>query len=113
MIKELMLKVLFPVIAVWLFLILFLPVCQANGETDLFLLWVLVGFPFGVGKMIIWLIPKNYGIAGTVGVFAMGCLISGLVGGVVVVWKLIIAIMTLVRSLCSLLGHFATKCREL
>ena len=113
MIKELMLKVLFPVIAVWLFLILFLPVCQANGETNLFLLWILVGFPFGVGKMILWLIPKNCGIAGTVGMFAMGCLISGLVGGVVVVWKLIIAIVTLVRSLGSLLGYFATKCREL
>ena len=113
MIKELLLKVLFPVMTVWLLVILFLPICQANGETDLFLLWVLVGFPFWVGKMIVWLIPKNYGIAGTVGVFAMGSLVSGLVGGVVVVWKLIIAIMTLARSLGSLIGHFATKCREL
>ena len=113
MIKELLLKVLFPVMTVWLLMILFLPICRANGETDLFLLWVLVGFPFGVGKMIVWLIPKNYGIAGTVGVFALGCLISGLVGGVVVVWKLMNAIMTLVRSLVSLLRHFATKCREL
>ena len=63
--------------------------------------------------MILWLIPKNYGIAGTVGVFAMGCLISGLVGSVVVVWKLLIAMVTLVRCLSSLLGNFTTKCREL
>lgn len=113
MIKELLLKVLFPVITVWLLVILFLPICQTNGEADLFLLWVLVGFPFGVGKMILWLIPKNYGIAGAVGVFAMGCLVSGMIGGVVVVWKLMIAIMTLVRSLGSLLGYFSAKCREL
>jgi len=111
--REFGMKVLIPVITVWLLVVLFLPICRANGETDLFLLWVLVGFTFGVGKMILWLIPKNYGIAGTVGVFAMGCLISGLVGGVVVVWKLLIAVVTLVRCLSSLLRSFATKCREL
>ena len=92
MISGILRKTVIPLGAVGLLLVAFYPVCTRNGQCDYFLLWILVGWPFGVGKMFIWLIPKNFELAGSLGVFALNVIIGGLIGGVVAAVKVICAI---------------------
>ena len=45
--------------------------------------------PFGIGKMFT-LIPIGFGISGTVGVVALNLVLGGLIGGVILIWKMCI-----------------------
>ena len=49
------------------------------------------GVPFGIGKMFT-LIPIGFGISGTVGVVALNLVLGGLIGGVILIWKLAVAL---------------------
>lgn len=89
---EILRKTVIPLASVGLLLAAFYPVCTTNGQCDYFLLWILVGWPFGIGKMFIWLIPKNFGLAGSMGVFALNIIIGGLIGGVIAGIKVIFAV---------------------
>jgi len=79
----------------------FISLCTKNGETDYLLLWILCGIPFGIGKMFVWLIPRNYDIGGTVGVWALNFIVGGIIGGFILIWKIIVAVwyipLTVVR----------------
>ena len=51
------------------------------------------------------LIPKNFGISGSIGVLALNCIIGGLIGGVVLIFKII----GIAGELISIVtGHFWT-----
>ena len=39
--------------------------------------------------MFLWIVPRGFGISGTVGVFAINVVIGGLIGGAVLVAKII------------------------
>ncbi len=60
---------------------MFKPIYFKDGNADYFLMWILIGFPFGFRRMWLWLIPRNYGLAGTVGVFALNIIAGGIIGG--------------------------------
>ena len=47
---------------------------------------MVVGMSFGVHRMCIWLLPKNFDIGGTVGVWAMNIIVGCLIGEVIIVW---------------------------
>ena len=47
--------------------------------------------PFDIGKMFT-LIPIGIGISGTVGVVALNFVLGGLIGGVILIWKLAVAV---------------------
>ena len=68
-----------------------------NGTPDYFLIWLACGVPFGIGKMFT-LIPIGFGISGTVGVVALNLVLGGLIGGVILIWKLAVAIWYLPLS---------------
>lgn len=52
------------------------------------------------------LIPKNFGISGSIGVLALNCIIGGLIGGAVLIFKII----GIAGELISIVtGHFWTK----
>ena len=89
-------KTIIPIATVGLLLTVFYPVCTTNGQCDYFLLWILVGWPFGIGKMFIWLVPKNFGLAGSMGLFALNVIIGGLIGGVITGIKVVFAVAKLV-----------------
>lgn len=74
-----------PALAISLWLLTCYPVCQKAEDFDFFLYWVLAGFPFGIRKMCLILIPKNFGIAGSMGVLALNGIIGGLIGGFVLI----------------------------
>lgn len=61
-----------------------------------------MGFPFGFQKLRMWLIPKGFGIAGEIGVFALDAIVAGLIGGIFLIKKLIIIIADYFRAVGSL-----------
>jgi hypothetical protein len=70
---------------------MFKPVFTNDGVTDYFKVWLACGVPFGIWRLRVWLIPRGFDIGGTVGVWALNIIIGGLIGGVVVVWRLLVA----------------------
>lgn len=94
--------ILIPVVEIAIMLILAYPICNKSGNIDFFLLWLIVGFPFGIKHMIMWFIPHNYGISGTVGVIGLDCIIGGIIGGFVVSYKIIKSIVAIIRILITI-----------
>ena len=80
----------FIVVALFLFS-MFSRIFIENGAPDYFLIWLACGVPFGIGKMFT-LIPIGFGISGTVGVVALNLVLGGLIGGVILIWKLAVAL---------------------
>jgi hypothetical protein len=80
---------------------IFSRVFTQNGAKDYFLIWLACGVPFGIGKMFT-LIPIGFGIAGTVGVVALNVVLGGIIGGVILVWRLAVAVCNIPVSLYRL-----------
>lgn len=57
----------------------------------------------GIHRMYIWLLPKNFDIGGTAGVWAMNIIVGSLIGEVVVVWYILRAVHVLIKYFVSLL----------
>ena len=85
-------KVFIPLAAISFMVLLCYPVCNRPEGFNYFLFWILVGFPFGIRRMLFWLIPKNYDIGGSIGVLAVNCIVGGLIGGIVAIITVIKAI---------------------
>ncbi len=81
-------RIILPAIGITLWIIICIPICRNAEGIDWFFFWILAGFPFGIRRMFLWLIPKGYGISGTVGVFAVNVVLGGLIGGVVLLGKI-------------------------
>jgi len=91
--KDFFMKTLFPALII---LVLFVMAkalfTDSNGTTDYFYVWIFCGIPFGIWRVRVWLIPRNFDLGTTVAILAIGFIISGLIGGFVVIWKLLLAI---------------------
>ena len=53
--------------------------------------------------MFLWFIPRGFGIAGTVGVFALNLIVGGMIGGVVLLVKII---RILINCILLVTGRF-------
>lgn len=82
-------------------LLLFLPICTKSGKVDYFLLWVLMGFPYGMRRKCLILIQPDLVIGGSTGVIVLNCLISGLIGGIVLAYRLVDATVILIATILS------------
>ena len=90
-------KVILPLLAISFMVLFCYPVCNKPEGFDYFLFWILVGFPFGIRRMWLWLIPRNYGIAGSLGVMALNCVVGGIIGGFVAIVAVAKAVTTTVQ----------------
>lgn len=90
--------VIVPILEAFLLTALFRPFCIANGECDYLKLWFLSGIPFGIQRMYLWIIPKNYDIGGSMGIIAINLLVGGVIGGLVLVWRLAVAVIYLGKA---------------
>jgi len=84
-VKRILFKVVLPILAISVWMITCYQVCKKTDGFDFFLYWIIVGCPFGIRKMFVWLIPRNFGLAGSMGVLALNCIIGGLIGGFVLI----------------------------
>lgn len=95
--KEFLKKTVIPVVVALFLFSMFSRIFVENGAPDYFLIWLACGVPFGIGKMFT-LIPIGFGISGTAGVVALNLVLGGLIGGVILIWKLAVAIWCLPLS---------------
>ena len=89
--KDFLKKTIVPVTAALLLYSIFSRIFVENGTIDFFLVWIACGVPFGIGKMFT-LIPVGFGISGTVGVVALNIVLGGLIGGVILIYRLAVAV---------------------
>lgn len=89
--REFFAKTVLPVIVALLLFSIFSRIFIENGTPNYFLIWLACGVPFGICKMFT-LIPIGFGISGTVGVVALNIVLGGLIGGVILIWKLAVAV---------------------
>ena len=108
--KKALFKIIIPLCVLVLWMITCYPVCNKADGFDYFLYWILVGCPYGIRKMCLFLVPKNFGIAGSMGILALNCIVGGLIGGIIVVVVRIIVIFTEIIKVIA--GHNVQRCKR-
>ena len=112
-IGELLRKVVVPVGTAMFLTALFYPLCVENGVCDYLKLWILTGIPFGVHRMFVWVIPKGFDLGGTVGILVINLLIGGVIGGMILAWRLVMAAVYLVRYVCMGIFRLVGKSKKI
>ena len=77
-----------------------------DGATNYFYVWLCCGIPFGIRRMFVWLIPRGFDLSGTVGVVALNFIVGGLIGGVILIWRLAVGMVYPSNDIS------ASKCRQ-
>ena len=91
-VRQFIFKSIIPVTAAVLLFFIFRSACIKDGSVDYFLLWLLCGLPFGIHRMFLWIIPGGRSFGGSIAVFALNLLIGAVIGGIVLVWRLLVAV---------------------
>lgn len=97
-IKDFFSRVTLPVVLACILLLLFKPLYVNNGEINYFLLWILVGLPFGMKKMFVFLVPDNFNFGG-LAIIAVNFVIGGLIGGLVITYRLVRAVFYFFKTI--------------
>lgn len=84
-------KTLLPVAVTAMLFFIFKSACTKDGITDYFMLWLLCGLPFGIHRMFLWIIPNGRSFGGSIAVFALNILLGAVIGGIVLIWRLVVA----------------------
>ena len=101
--RDFMRKTVLPVVVALLLFSIFSRIFVENGIPNYFLIWLACGVPFGIGKMFT-LIPIGFGISGTVGVVALNIVLGGLIGGVILIYRLAVAVWYLPLTIYRLIA---------
>lgn len=99
--KEFLKKVILPVLAAWVLFSILVPVCTEHGVCDWRKLLIFAGIPFGIHKMFFLLVPGGFDIGGTLGVVVLNVLIGGMIGSVILIWRLFMAGIYLIFGILS------------
>lgn len=83
---------LLPVTVAAMLFFIFKSACTKDGITDYFTLWLLCGLPFGIHKMFLLIIPGGRSFGGSIAVFALNILLGAVIGGIVLIWRLVVAV---------------------
>ena len=89
--KDFFRKTILPVAAAALLYCIFRSACVKNGELDYLWLWILCGLPFGIWRLRLWIIPGGGSLGGGIALFLLNFVFAGLIGGCVLVWRLLVA----------------------
>ncbi len=74
-------------------------ICRSGEGFQFFVYWIIVGFPFGFRKLSMIIVPKGFGLAGELGVFALDAIVAGFIGGVYLVKKVVVIIADYIRAI--------------
>ncbi len=99
MLKKFSTGILFPLALAGFMAWICQPLYLAHGKCDVFMLLLLMGLPFGIGKMFIWFIPRGCGIGGSVGMFVLNILIGGMIGFFLLAATIVINVISFSLSL--------------
>ena len=86
--------------AIFLF-IAYWPLHESASGMELYLkMLFFAGVPFGLKRMCMWLIPTGRGsVAASVAILLVNVAVGGVIGAFVLVWRVIVAVVTLVKSI--------------
>ena len=107
--SEFIKRVVIPVASAVFLAALFRPLCIENGECDYLSLWWFMGIPFGIHRMFFWVIPKGYDIGGTVGILFLNVLAGGVIGGIVLAGRLLLAAVYLAKAVAAIISRTVRK----
>ncbi len=62
-----------------------------DGQIEYFYVALFCGFPFGIRRMFLWLVPFGHDVIFTIGIFAVNIIIGCIIGVFVLAWKLVVA----------------------
>ena len=62
--KKMIKKVIAPVLVITVLFAVLRPFCIQDGKCNYFLLLLLMGIPFGIGKMCVWMVPRGFDLGG-------------------------------------------------
>lgn len=108
--EKVLFRIIIPILILAAWMIMCYPVCAKADGVDYFLYWIMVGCPYGMRKMSMFLVPKNFGIAGSIGILALDCIIGGLIGGMIVIIRIINTVMEIIKLISGTFGHNVQKC---
>lgn len=86
-------KSIVPVAETALLVCIFKSACMKDGAVDYLRLWILCGLPFGLHRMRLWFVPGSSSMGGGIALFALNFIIGGVVGGFILAWRLIVAVL--------------------
>ena len=87
-----------PVCVALLLAILFRPIYLSEGQLHYLLAWICIGFPFGIRRMFLWLVPHRFDLAGTVGVVVLNVIVGGIIGGFAFIGQLLTGIVKTIKG---------------
>lgn len=85
-------KSIVPVAGAVLLVCIFKSACIKDGTVDYLWLWILCGLPFGLHWMWLCFVQDGGSMGGGTALFALNFIIGGIIGGFVLVWRLIVAV---------------------
>lgn len=100
--KDVTRKTIFPILFIIFWYYMVNVIMGVLGITELFYFIMLMGLPFGIRKMFLLIIPANMDIGATVGMMALGVLLSALIGVVFIPYYIVRAIYVLFRYIFRL-----------
>ena len=103
--KRVLFKVVLPLAFILVWANMCYWICLDNNVMNWFQFWIMCGLPFGIQKMLVVLIPRNFGIAGSIGVLALDAIIGGMIGVIV----LAIKIVAIIREVINIIKELAGK----
>lgn len=115
-VSEFVKQAVIPVVLVLFLAALFRPLCMEGGKYNYLSLWWFMGIPFGIHRMFFWIVPKGYDIGGTMGILFLNVLVGGMIGGIILAWRLLKAAVYFVKAAVTVvswtMGKLAGKsCR--
>lgn len=108
--KRVLFNILLPgiILAVWMNTCFY--VCRKPEGFDFFLYWMLVGFPYGIRKMCLVLIPRNFSLGISLAILALNGIVGGLIGGIVVVCRIIDIAVEIISIITAHFRNKKSKC---
>ena len=100
-VKEIFKKAIAPLALAAIFLfIAYWPLHETASGLELYLkMLFFAGIPFGLKRMCMWIIPTGRGsIAVSAAILVLNAAVGGVIGAFVLVWRVIVAVVTLVKS---------------
>ena len=91
-IRDFFIKSILPVAIALLLVCIFKSACMRDGTLDYVRLWILCGLPFGIHRIRLWVMPGGSSFGGGIAIFALSFILGGVIGGFVLVWRLVVAV---------------------
>ena len=89
-------KVVLPLSGAALLAYIFYPFCTEGGETNWLLFIWLMGVPFGITHMFMFVVPRSHPFTDTVGILFGNILIGGVIGIFILAWQILGAVFCLI-----------------